>query len=266
MTLRAHLRELRNRIFFVVAGLLVGAIAGWFAYRPVFDALIRPLRDLATRRDGIVAINFAGIGASFDMQLKVSLFLGVLLSSPWWIYLLWAFVTPGLARRERLYAIGFVAAAVPLFLTGAGLAWWMLPHAVGVLIGFTPEGANNIIDAQTYLTFVMRLLLAFGVAFLLPVILVALDFVNLVHAQTWIKGWRWAVVVAFTFSAIATPTPDAFTMIFVALPIVALYFVAVGVCLLHDRREDRRRVAAGLPRLDGTMPDHGVEAGGAEAP
>jgi sec-independent protein translocase protein TatC len=259
MSLRAHLRELRNRLFFVAVGLLLGAVVGWMVYTPVFEALIRPLQDVAAERDGVVAINFAGLGASFDMQIQVSLFLGVLLSSPWWMYQLWRFVTPGLRRRERLYTIGFLGAAVPLFLAGAAVAWWALPHAVRVLTGFTPAGANNLIDAQMYMTFVMRLLLAFGLAFLLPVLIVALDFANLVHARTWLKGWRWAIVVAFTFSAIATPTPDAFTMIFVALPIIALYFVAVGISVLHDRREDRRRVAAGLPRLDGTMADE-VEA------
>ena len=266
MTLRDHLRELRNRLFVVVAGLLLGAIGGWFLYRPVFEALIRPLRAAATRHDGLVAINFAGIGASLDMQVQVSLFLGVLISSPWWIYHLWAFVTPGLARRERLYAVGFLAAAVPLFLAGAAVAWWALPHAVIVLTGFTPDGANNIIDAQAYMTFIMRLLLAFGVAFLLPVLIVALDFTNLVHARTWIRGWRWAIVAAFTFAAIATPTPDAFTMIFVALPIVVLYFVAVGISVVHDRREDRRRVAAGLPRLDGSTPADDASAASLAAP
>ena len=252
MPLRAHLLELRRRLFLAALGLVLGAVAGWFLYVPVLDLLQQPLRDVAADRGTIVALYFAGVATSFDMKIKVSLFLGVFVSSPWWIYQLWAFVTPGLTTKERRYAVGFLAAAVPLFVAGAALAFWALPNAVRLLTEFTPQDATNLIDAQTYLSFVMRLLLAFGLAFLLPVLMVALNFAGVGRAATWRRSWRWAVLVAFTFSAIMTPTPDALTMIVVALPICALYFVALGVCALHDRRVDRRRRAQGLPALDGT--------------
>jgi sec-independent protein translocase protein TatC len=241
MPLHAHLSELRRRIFRVAVGLVVGMVAGWLLYSPVFEALIRPLRAVAATRSGIVAINFSGLAASFDMQVQVSVFLAVLLTSPWWIYQLWAFVTPGLTRRERRYAVGFLAAAVPLFLVGALVAWWALPRAVSLLTGFTPAGAQNLIDAPTYVSFVMRLVLAFGIAFLLPVIMVALDLVGVVRSGTWLRAWRWSVVLIFTFAAVATPTPDAVTMLFVAFPMCGLYFGAVWVCVLHDRRTARRR-------------------------
>jgi sec-independent protein translocase protein TatC len=240
MPLHAHLRELRRRIFRVAVGLVVGMVAGWLLYTPVFEALIRPLRDVAAKRSDLVAINFSGLAASFDMQIQVSVFLAVLLTSPWWIYQLWAFVTPGLTRRERRYAVGFVAAAVPLFLAGALVAWWALPRAVSLLTGFTPAGAQNLIDAPTYLSFVMRLVLAFGIAFLLPVVIVALDLAGVVRSRTWLRGWRWSVVLIFTFAAVATPTPDAVTMLFVAFPMCGLYFGAVWICVVHDRRVERR--------------------------
>ncbi len=241
MPLRAHLRELRRRFFRIALGLLVGMVAGWFLYKPVFEMLIKPLKDVAAQRDDIVAINFSGLAASFDMQIQVSVFLAVLLTSPWWIYQLWAFVTPGLSRRERRYVVGFLAAAVPLFLVGAFVAWWALPRAVSMLTGFTPAGAQNLIDAPTYLSFVMRLVLAFGIAFLMPVIMVALDLTGVVRSRTWLRAWRWAVVVIFTFAAVATPTPDAVTMLFVAIPMCGLYFGAVWVCVIHDHRAERRR-------------------------
>lgn len=262
MPLRAHLRELRRRLFFAAIGLLLGSVVGWFAYKPVFEALIRPLQRVAADRHEVVAINFSGLVASFDMQVQVALFLGVLLSSPWWIGQLWAFVTPGLTRRERRYAFSFLAAGVPLFLAGAALAWWALPNAVRFLTAFTPAGATNLIDAQTYMSFVMRLILAFGLAFLLPVVMVALNMAGVVRARTWVGSWRWAVVAIFVFSAVVTPTPDAFTMLGIALPMTALYVAAVWVCVVHDRRADRRRVAAGLPRLDGTFPDGTSAAAG----
>lgn len=254
MPLRAHLVELRHRLFLAVIGLLVGSVIGWFLYTPVFEALQQPILDVAETRGSVITLNFAGLAASFDMQIKVSFFLGVLISSPWWIYQLWAFVTPGLTRRERGYTFGFVGAAVPLFLLGAYLAWWALPNAVRLLTEFTPEGATNIIDAQTYMSFVMRLLLAFGLAFLLPVLMVALNFAGLGSAAMWRRSWRWAVVVAFVFAAVMTPTPDAITMLMVALPICGLYFIALVICELHDRRVNKRRLAEGLPTLDGHMP------------
>jgi sec-independent protein translocase protein TatC len=255
MPLRAHLVELRHRLFLAVLGLLVGAIIGWFLYTPVFEALQQPVKDVAASRGELITLNFSGLAAALDMQVKVAVFLGVLISSPWWIYQLWAFITPGLTRKERGYAFGFVGAAVPLFLAGAYLAWWALPNAVRLLIEFTPDGASNITDAQTYLSFVMRLVLAFGLAFLLPVLMVALNFAGLGSAAMWRRSWRWAVLIAFVFAAVMTPTPDAITMLMVALPICALYFLALSVCELHDRRVNRRRLAAGLPTLDGYLPD-----------
>ncbi len=110
-------------------------------------------------------------------------------------------------------------------------------------------------DAQTYLSFVMRLILAFGLAFLLPVVMVALNFAGIGSAAMFRRSWRWAVVIAFVFAAIMTPTPDALTMVFVALPICGLYFLALGVCELHDRRVNKQRLADGLPTLDGYLPD-----------
>jgi len=255
MPLRAHLVELRHRLFYAVLGLLVGAVIGWFLYDPVFAALQRPIVAVAEARGSLIALNFNGLAASFDMQIKVSFFLGVLISSPWWIYQLWAFITPGLTRKERTYAFGFVGAAVPLFLAGAYLAWWALPNAVRLLTEFTPVGATNLIDAQTYLGFVMRLMLAFGLAFLLPVIMVALNFAGIGTAAMWRRSWRWAVMIAFVFAAVMTPTPDAITMLMVALPICGLYFLALLICEAHDRRVNKRRLAEGLPTLDGYMPD-----------
>jgi len=244
MPLLAHLRELRNRVMLAAGGLLVGAVAGWLLYPVLFGALQAPVLDLAAARGQTITLNFSGVATSFDMQIKVSLFAGVILTSPWWIYQFWAFITPGLNRNERRYTLGFLGAGVPLFLAGAGLAWWLLPKAVAVLTGFTPTGAVNIIDAGTYLGFIMRMVLAFGVAFLLPVVMVGLSMAGLVTAKTWIAGWRWAVLGCFFFGAAATPTGDAISMLTLAVPMTMLYFAAVGISALADRRNARRTAAA----------------------
>lgn len=244
MPLRAHLLELRKRLVLASIGIVAGAVLAWVFYDPVFEAIQRPLEMAATTRDELVTLNFAGVAAPFDMRVKVTVFLGVILSSPWWLYQLWAFITPGLTRKERRYAVGFLGASVPLFLGGVALAWWVLPHAVDILAAFVPEGATNLTDAQGYLSFVMRLVLAFGLAFVLPVVLVALNFAGLVRSTALLAGWRWAVLIAFVFAAVMTPTPDALTMIFVALPICVLYFGAVGIAILRDRSTDKRAAAA----------------------
>ena len=254
MPLRGHLVELRRRVVLSALGILVGAVIGWFFYDPVFEALQKPILQAADARDAIVSINFSGLATAIDMQVKVSFFLGVLISSPWWLYQLWAFINPGLNRTERVRTYGFLGAAIPMFLAGAAFAALMLPNAVRVLTDFTPAGATNLIDAQTYLSFVMRFVLAFGVAFLLPVVMVSLTLAGVVRARTWLRGWRWAVLLSFTFAAVMTPTPDVLSMILLALPVCGLYFVAIGVGVLHDRRVDRRRAADGLPRLDGSVP------------
>jgi sec-independent protein translocase protein TatC len=247
MPLLAHLRELRKRVVLAALGLVVGAVVGWLCYTPVFEALQRPLLDAADSAGKDVRLNFTGLASALDMQIKVSLFLGVLVTSPWWLYQLWAFVTPGLTSKERRYAVGFLGAAVPLFAGGAFMAWLMLPRAVTILTDFVPDGASNLTDAQGYLSFVMRLILAFGIACVLPVVLVALNFVGIVSARALLAGWRWAVFLVFLFSAVMTPTPDAITMIIVAIPMCLLYFAAVGVAALHDRRvarEQAERLAA----------------------
>jgi len=243
MPLREHLVEIRKRLFLSAIGVVLGAVVGWIVYDPVLQTLQQPLVDAAERREVLTGLNFEGVATAIDMKVKVSLFLGILLSSPWWLFQLFAFITPGLTSKEKRYAFGFIGAAVPLFLGGIALAWVMLPRAVALLNEFVPDGSANLINAQMYLGFVMRLMLAFGIAFLVPVVMVALNTMGVVRAATWLAGWRWAVLISFLFAAIMTPTPDVLTMFTVALPICGLYFVAYGVSVLHDRRVDKRDAA-----------------------
>lgn len=242
MALADHLRELRRRVVFAIIGIAIGAVAGWIVYEPVFQYARAVIVD-ADGGGGITDLNFTQAMAAFDLKVRVSIFLGVLLSSPWWIYQLWAFIAPGLTKRERNRGLAFVAAAVPLFLGGACLAWAVLPNALELLTAATPEGVSNLLDAANYVTFIMQFLLIFGLAFLLPLLMVALTSVGIVRGRTWLKGWRWAIVGIFTFSALATPSPDAISMILMAVPICGLYGLALLVCAQLDRRRDKRRAA-----------------------
>jgi sec-independent protein translocase protein TatC len=242
MPLREHLVELRNRIIYSVIGIALAAVGGWFLFDPTFEALQRPLLEAAARDDAIVSVNFAGLATALDMHFKVAFFLGLILSSPWWLYQVWAYIAPGLTGKERRYTVGFLGAAIPLFLIGIIAAWVVFPHAVTILTDFRPDDTQQLLDAELYLTFAMRLLVAFGLAFVFPVVMVALTWLGIVPWRTWLKGWRWAVLLIFVFAAAMTPTPDAITMIVMAIPMVALYFGAIGIGALRARTRAKELV------------------------
>ena len=241
MSLGDHLRELRRRLVISAAAIAAGSVLGWVEYDWLFTQIMAPLRKLAAERGGLVNINFGGITQPFTVQLQVALFVGVIVASPVWLFQVWGFIVPGLTKREKRTTMAFVGAAVPLFLAGCFLATRIVPKAVEILLGFTPRGAANLPDAALYLTFVTRFILAFGLAFLLPVFLVGLNVAHVLPARIMLKGWRIAVILIFVFAAMMTPTPDAWTMLVLALPMVGLFYAAVGVSFLLDRRRARQQ-------------------------
>jgi sec-independent protein translocase protein TatC len=240
MSLSGHLKELRNRLFWSAIFLLAGSIAGWFMFDAVFAELQRPIVALAEQPGSNATINFPTVVSAFDVRLQVSIFLGVLMSSPVWLFNIWSFITPGLKKKERKYTIWFVVVAVPLFLAGTALAWSSLPTFVQVLVGFTPEGSANVINASEYILFTIRILLVFGIAFVLPVVLVLLNFAGVITAQNILKSWRMAIFVSAVVGAIATPAAEPTAMFLLMVPLLILYFVAAGVATLHDKRLGRK--------------------------
>jgi sec-independent protein translocase protein TatC len=246
MSLSGHLKELRNRLFWSSLFIIGGSVAGWFMFDFVFNELQRPIVELAAKPGSNATINFPTVVSAFDVRLQVSIFLGILMSAPVWLYNLWAFVTPGLKKRERRYTIGFVIASVPLFIGGTALAWASLPTFVVVLVGFTPDGAANVINASEYILFTIRILLVFGLAFVIPVALVMLNFAGVITAQNIIKSWRMAVFVAAVVGAIATPVAEPMAMFLLMVPLLLLYFLACGIAHLHDKRVAKKLAALEL--------------------
>jgi sec-independent protein translocase protein TatC len=240
MSLSGHLKELRNRLFWSALFIIGGSIAGWYLFDLVFNELQRPIVELASKPGSNVTINFPTVVSAFDVRLQVSIFLGILMSAPVWLYNLWAFITPGLKKREKRYTIGFVVASVPLFIGGTALAWSSLPTFVVVLVGFTPEGAANVINASDYILFTIRILLVFGLAFVLPVALVMLNFAGVITAENIIKSWRMAVFISAVVGAIATPVAEPMAMFLLMVPLLILYFLAAGIAFLHDKRAARK--------------------------
>jgi sec-independent protein translocase protein TatC len=246
MSLSGHLKELRNRLFWSAIFLLAGSIAGWFMFDAVFAELQRPIVELSTQPGSNATINFPTVVSAFDVRLQVSIFLGVMMSSPVWLFNIWSFITPGLKKKERKYTIWFVVLAVPLFLAGTALAWSSLPTFVQVLVGFTPEGSANVINASEYILFTIRILLVFGIAFVLPVVLVLLNFAGVITAQNILKSWRMAIFVSAVVGAIATPVAEPMAMFLLMVPLLILYFVAAGVATLHDKRLERKSASIDL--------------------
>lgn len=237
MTLGEHLVEFRKRLILSAAGIAAMTVVGWTFSDQVFAVLQQPFLTASEHYDGLMSITFNGVASAFNVKLELGIFLGIVLSCPWWSYQLWAFINPGLRRRERWTAVAFIAASVPLFLAGATLAWLFLPQAIAILTGFAPAHTSTLLSADVYFTFVLRMTLAFGLAFLLPVVMVALTAVGAVEWRTWLRQWRIAVVVAFVFAAVATPTGDLGTLCGLGLPICAIYFLAIAVCWVCERAQ-----------------------------
>lgn len=243
MPFRGHLIELRKRLTWSAAFVLIGAVVGWFLFEPVFALLQAPVLQLAREENLNATVNFGTVIGAFDLRMQVSIFLGVFISSPIWLYQLWAFITPALKRREKKFTLIFLFSAVPLFLAGCAFAWISFPTFVRTLLGFTPEGSANVINANEYVLFALRILLVFGITFVMPVVLVLLNFIGVLSAKSIIKSWRVAIVIIALVAALATPTADPMSMLLVMLPLILFYFAAALIAWLHDRVKNRRLTA-----------------------
>jgi sec-independent protein translocase protein TatC len=251
MTLVEHLRELRRRLFVCVVAVAIGSVVGWVYYTQIFDFLRHPVDEVVTqaRSQGKdVRLVISGVADAFTLQLKISCMFGLVAASPVWVYELWRFITPGLHRNERRWAALFVGTTVPLFLSGVALAYVVLPKGLDILFGFTPAHVGNYVPVDHYLSFLVRMMLVFGLGFLLPVFLIALNAVGLLPASRLIGWWRQIVLFVVIFAAIATPTGDPINLSLLAVPMLLLVFAAVGIAWLNDRRRRRR----------GSEPDYGA--------
>lgn len=248
MPLTEHLRELRSRL--VKAGIAIGLgmVVGWIYYAELFAWLSAPFSgavDQARAEGREVTLALTGVADPFVLQMQIAAMAGVVLSSPIWLYQLWRFVTPGLHRNERRWAFAFVAVATPLFLAGVALAYAVLPLGLQVLLGFTPDNVENIVSVDRYLSFFLRTVLVFGVGFLVPLMLVLLNFAGVLPGRKLLSWWRWIILGVMLFAAVATPTGDPINLVLLAGPILILVAVAVGIALLNDRRRARRRTSTG---------------------
>ncbi|KJQ55851.1 twin-arginine translocase subunit TatC [Microbacterium sp. SA39] len=247
MSLGAHLVELRKRLMYAALALVVGMVVAFIIADPVIHLITEPIRIIMEKRgDNFSALNFGTVTSAFDMRMRIAFSIGLFISAPIWLWQIWAFIMPGLTRKEIQYTVGFILAAVPLFFAGCYLGIVIMPHVIELMWGFTPEGGTNFYQAQEYYDFVFKLMIVIGISFVLPVFLVALNFAGVMSGRAIIKGWRIAIIVATVFAALATPAADVISMLMLAGILIVLFFAAAGLSLLFDRRKRKRAAAAGL--------------------
>lgn len=247
MALSDHFREFRARLLKITLIWLVGFGLALYFHDRLLDLVFGPYLDAQRALPkGTTEPIISGAGQPLMVYLQLSALATTVLTAPLWLFQLWAFVVPGLHRHEKKWTAIFVTVAGPLFLAGVVLGYVTLPKGLEILIGFTPENFQNLVDFNDYLTFFSRTLLMFGVAFEIPVFVVLLNLAGVVKGRTLAAYRHWMVIGVFVFAAIATPSTDPFTMTAMAVPMVLLFLISELIARVHDRRKADADPFAGL--------------------
>lgn len=238
MTLVQHLGELRRRLIVSIAATAVGAVVAFVAYEPILGVLLRPYCD-SIPKGRSCALLATSLLDGLNLRFKVSLYAGFAFASPVVFWQLWRFVTPGLRGSEKRYALPFIASSVVLFGSGATVAYLVLHRALRFLQAVGGPHLRFFYTAPNYLSFVLAMMAAFGVAFELPLILVALQLVGVVTPSQLSSWRRWAIVAIFAGVALFIPSGDPVSLFAMAVPMSLLYEAAIltGRLVLRSRRQ-----------------------------
>lgn len=239
MSLVEHLTELRSRLIRSVLAVAVGAVVCWILYEPIIDLLRQPYCDIHPDCPLVVFDPLE----SFSLRMTVAVYGGVALAMPVLLWQLWRFIAPGLYPHERKYASLFTFLGVVLFATGVALAYYSLPRALEFLIQIGGEELTTFYGAERYLRFVIKMMLAFGVGFEFPLILVFMQMMGLVHYSTLARQRRYALVGIVILVAVLTPSGDPFTLMLLSVPMYFFYEAAILYGWLRARRHRRREQA-----------------------
>jgi sec-independent protein translocase protein TatC len=250
MTLFEHLRELRYRLVVSILAIILGMIVAWFFRDYLMDILQRPyfeaIADLKAKNpDADTSLVNINLTSPLTLALKVSALAGLLVTAPFWLYQIWSFIVPGLLAKEKKWALIFIAVATPMFVGGVVVGFIVLPKAITVLLSFTQSGVTNLQDINAYLSFLLRLMLVFGIAFLIPLVVLMLNIVGVISAKQLSKYRTLVIFGTFVFGAIATPSTDPFSMLALAAPMTLLFLGAEVIAHILDRRKARRAALAG---------------------
>jgi sec-independent protein translocase protein TatC len=245
MTLFEHLRELRYRLVVASLAILVGMIVAWFFRDYLMDVLQRPyfraVEDFKAKNPEaetlLVNIN---VTSPLTLALKVSALAGAVATAPIWLYQVWAFIVPGLLAREKKWTLIFLAAASPMFAAGVFVGYFVLPKGISVLLSFTQVGVSNLQNVNDYLSFLMRVMVVFGIAFVIPLLVLMLNIIGVIKASQLSKYRTLVIFSTFVFGAVATPSTDPFSMLALAAPMTLLFLAAEIIAHVLDRRKARK--------------------------
>ncbi len=237
MSLMEHLGELRKRLIRATIYLLVGFAVAYAFHERLYGYIQKPLTDLH------IELNFTHPTDPLNLYLKTALVGGAILASPFILYQLWLFISPGMYANEKRYVFPFMTATVGLFLAGAWFGYhWVLPGALRVLIGDFGKDFHPIITIEDYTGFFLAIILGLGITFELPILIFFLSLFGIVDAKFLVKHIRYAILIIFLISAIICPLPDPVSMCLFATPMLALYMVGVGVAfLVHPSRRRKAK-------------------------
>ncbi len=256
MSLVSHLRELRNRLIKAFIIIALGAVATFIWYdNGLLDFIKAPYCDLpvdlrVTVQGDQCTLIFTDVLGGFLLRLKVAFIGAIVLTAPFWLYQLWAFVTPGLKRNEKRYTVIFVGLSSLLFAGGTVLAYVTLRNGLKLLLGIAGEGVTPLLTAPEYVGYVVLLLVAFGISFQVPLVALMLNFLGVLSYELMAKSRRWAFFLTLVFAAFITPTQDPFTMLAMAVPMILLFEGAIQVARVVDKRRAKRDAIAGFHDVD----------------
>lgn len=239
MTLTEHLAELRTRIIRSLLAVGVGVIGILAFYDPVLDFLRRPYDNLCERRPDLVTnCDLYSLGPldGFSARMRIALYGGLILALPVVLWQIWRFIVPALHDRERRYAIPFIGSTVVLFVAGGALAYITLDKGLEFLVAWSGSDVEQAFQITKYVSLVALMIAAFGVGFEFPVLLVFLQLAGVVRPRQLVEGWRVAIVSIVVLAAVITPSGDPITLVALTVPLVILYFVAIGLGHLLVRR------------------------------
>jgi len=245
MTFFEHLSELRKRIVNSLISIGIGAAIGWFAAPHFVNWIVKPMTDALTKAHLEPKLVYSHPAGFLNLLITLSIYLGIVIASPWILYQIWLFVAPALYKHERSAITGFLFSTVFLFLAGIAFGYFIsLPYVLRFLISFQGP-VVPLINVDEYFDLILMVLLGLGLVFELPVLIFFLSLFGIVTPKFLMKNFRYAILVIAILAAILTPTPDATTMLVFMAVLVALYFVGVAVSWVVVRRRERRLAAAG---------------------
>lgn len=257
MPLMGHLVELRSRLIKCTLAVVAGAVACWVLYPQILDLMVQPYCDIvpeqAVAEEAARQNLFGGCELlvldplePFSVRLTVAGYGGLTLAIPVILWQVWRFVQPGLYPRERRHAAAFTVIGALLFALGAGLAYWSIPRALKFLATIGGEDLVTGFSPAKYLSFVIKMMAAFGIGFEFPILLVFLQFAGIIHYRQLIRWRRFAIVGIVALVAVITPSGDPFTLMVLSVPMYLFYEAAIVVGWLRDRR-DRRETTDETP-------------------